>query len=77
MRGIHNEILQVDVDARTFFVDFEAWSEPRLGWSILVTTDRDANVVWPDKEEEEAIDKAIRDRLEELWTTTQKEFANR
>lgn len=63
MRGIHTETIQVDVDARTFFVEFEAWSEPRLGWSILVTTNQYGDVVWPDKEEEEAIDAAIRERL--------------
>ncbi|MCK5607769.1 hypothetical protein KAR91_38155 [Candidatus Pacearchaeota archaeon] len=64
--GIHNDTILVVVDRRKFLVEFEAWKEPRLGWSILLVTNRYGDVVYPDKEEEKAIDVAIQERLEKL-----------
>lgn len=64
--GIHTDTILVVVDHRKFLVEFEAWKEPRLGWSVLLTTNRYGDVVYPDKEEERAIDVAIQEHLEKL-----------
>ena len=66
MKGIHNDTILVVVDRRKFLVEFEAWKEPRLGWSVLLVTNRYGDVVYPDKEEEEAIDVEIQERVEKL-----------
>ena len=64
--GIHVETILVENDELPLLVTFEAWKEPRLGWGILDVTDKDANPIFPNGDQDRTIDKAVRAHLEEL-----------